>query len=82
MLGFCLVLAAVTFIAGVGVGFLALVIVGIHAEERRRQYRMPAEPPGVIARGARSVNGLHVITRPDFQAARYKHRQPPPGQDL
>jgi hypothetical protein len=77
MFGFCLVLAIVMFIAGLGVGFLTLVVVGIHAEGRR--YPMRASAPGVITRGARAVNGLHVISRPSYEAARYRHRQPPPG---
>ena len=81
MVGFCLVLALVMFISGAAVGFLWVVVQGIHAEERRRRYSMPADPPGVIARGARTVNGLHVLPRPSYEAVRFRHRQPP-GQDL
>jgi hypothetical protein len=82
MIGFCLGLALVMFIAGAVVGFLTVVVLGIHAEERRRRYPMPADPPGVISRGARVVNGLHVIPRPSYEAARYRHRLPPPDPDL
>ena len=80
MVEFLLVLAGVIFIAGVGIGMLALVVLGIHAEGR--PYPMRADVPTRVMRGARRVNGLRVISRPGYEGARYRHNQPPAGTDM
>lgn len=80
MIQIFLVIAGVVFLAGTGVGFLAVLVLGIHREEHR--YPMRADAPSRMARGARAVNGLHVIARPTYEAMSYRHRQPPAGRDL
>jgi hypothetical protein len=68
VLEFCTVLAFVMFVAGLSAGVLALVVMGIHREERR--YPMRSDPPDAIRRGARAVNGLRVIARPPADSYR------------
>lgn len=57
MIEFYLISAVVLFAAGAVAGFVALVSLGIHREERL--YSMTMDAPGRIARGARVANGLH-----------------------
>lgn len=52
-----LIAAVTVFAAGAGAGFLALVALGIHREERR--YTMTLDAPDTLTRGARVANGLH-----------------------
>jgi hypothetical protein len=80
MIGLYLVLAGIVFIAGAGVGFLVILVLGIHREEHR--YPMQSDAPSRISRGARGANGLHVIARPTYEAMSYRHRQPPADLDL
>jgi hypothetical protein len=77
-----LVLLLVAFIAGAGVGFLAVLGLGIAREGRRYRYPLETETPSTVARGARAVNGLHVISRPNYEAVGYRLGQPPAGLDL
>lgn len=61
------------FSSGVVAGIYAIVIIGIHAEERRlrgrqrarltdpeQDVRTPEEPPGDVTGGARVIAGFHV----------------------
>jgi hypothetical protein len=79
MIEFYLVMVIVLFIAGVATGILALVVFGIHREERSRG--VPTRSPGRAASGARIVTGLHVFPRGTYEAVQYRHRQPPHNPD-
>ena len=74
-----LVVAGVLFIAGAVAGIFALVVIGIHGEERGA--RAQREAPGKAARGARVVTGMHVLPTGTYEAVQYRHRQPPLGRD-
>lgn len=54
-----LIAAVTVFAAGAGVGFLALIALGIRREERR--YTMTIDAPDTLTRGARAANGLHAL---------------------
>jgi hypothetical protein len=58
MVGIYLVVAGVLFIAGAVAGIFALVVIGIHGEERGASAQRQA--PGKAVKGARAVTGMHV----------------------
>ncbi len=73
------IIAAVLFAAGAGTGFLAVIVLAIHREERHNT--MTLDAPDTITRGARAATGMHarrpgVLYEPAYY---YHHRQPPPS---
>ncbi|HET6187466.1 MAG TPA: hypothetical protein VFE59_10745 [Trebonia sp.] len=52
------VLAVVLVAAGIAVGGLLIVVVGIHREERAGS--LTGQSPGLAASGARAINGVYV----------------------
>lgn len=53
-----LVLAVILVTAGIVVGGLLIVVVGIHREERAGS--LAGKSPGLAASGARAINGVYV----------------------
>lgn len=82
MAGAIIVLAAAIFAAGVSVGVIVIVSIGIRREERdfsltgRVSLTRPA--PGRISHGSRSILGVHVRQEDGAQA----RPSLPPRQDL
>lgn len=82
MIEFYALAAVALLIAGAVTGFMALVCLGIHSEERRGT--MTVDPPDCIARGARVANGMHSRlpgVMYEYEPAYYRHRQPPADPD-
>jgi hypothetical protein len=76
MIEFYALAAVALLIAGAVVGFVALVCVGIHREERHGT--MTVDAPDRVASGARVANGMHArLPGVMYEAAYFRHRQPP-----
>jgi hypothetical protein len=75
MIGAIAIIAAVVFAAGMGAGFLALVVLGIHREERQKSMTLVARDR--VTRGARRANGMHSLTPGvRYEPTDYRHGQP------
>ena len=80
MAGAIIVIAAAIFAAGVAVGVIVIVSLGIRREERdfsvTGRVSLIRQAPGRTSHGARSIVGLHVRQRAEATAI------PPPRQKL
>ena len=69
MITLYLLIAVVLIAAGAVAGFMVVVSMGIHREEAA--YSMTIHPPGRVAAGARTANGMHARFPGVIQEARY-----------
>ncbi len=56
MIEVCAVVAGTILLAGIGIGFLMVIAVGIHREEAA--FSLTSRTPDRLANGARTINGL------------------------